>query len=785
EFHRNDALDARGFFDREAPKLIRNQFGGVLGGPVSRGNTFFLFSYEGLRNREAQTRLARVPTLDERRGIFTTAIRNPFTRRPFPNNTIPSELISPVSRNVLAFIPEPNREGPLNFITSGVVEEDRDAFIAKIDHHIGSLDQIGARFLLNDLRAGVPFRSTSIPGFGSTRDFRQQHWSVSHTHIFSSTLINEARFGYNRSRFFERSVNEGRNTSADAGITGVASGTGLAAIVIPGLPDIGDPTFLPDDWTDNEFVVSDLVSFIRGSHNIRFGGDFQRSQHFNQFASFAGGQIIFLGVLSGNPFADFLLGLPVQTTRQVGTNKSYLFGNYWGFFFQDDWKARPDFTLNLGVRYDLNQPPVEKYDRWANFIPSEGRQVLAGEPGFPRSLLRTDYNNVAPRIGFAYRPFGNDDTAIRGGYGIYYGFDLQFTMYQLLGASAFPFTRLEQYQIIAVGNPSLSNPFPADRPGNTPGALSPNGWEFANPTPYMQGWNLTLAHQFGNALGIEVGYVGTKGTHQSATLNINQTIRTPQGNIVPFPGFGRILIQNLGANSSYNALQISVERRFVRGLGLRSSFTWSKAIDYASFGAAARLPQNSRDLESERGLAEFDRRRTWASDFVYELPFGRGRRFGNEASGLLDALFGGWQVNGIILLYDGLPFTPVVSTANSQAGFATRPDRLRSGEVDDASIERWFDPTAFAPVPATEFRFGSSGRNILRGPGTVIIDGSIFKHFAMPWEGHRLQFRAEFFNLPNHPNFGLPDARIDQPTAGVIGTAGPGRQIQFALKYIF
>jgi hypothetical protein len=252
EFHRNDALDARGFFDEDAPGLIRNQFGGVLGGPVVSDRTFFLLSYEGLRNREAQTRLARVPTLEERQGIFAAPIRNPFTRRPFANNTIPSDLISPVARNILAFIPEPNREGALNFITSGVVEEDRDAFIAKIDHQIGGSDHISGRFLSNDLRASVPFRSTPIPGFGSTRDPKVQHWSSSYIHTFSPALINEARFGYVRSSFSELSVNAGKDTSAEAGVAGVARGSGLASLVIAGLPEIGDPTFLPDEWTDNE-----------------------------------------------------------------------------------------------------------------------------------------------------------------------------------------------------------------------------------------------------------------------------------------------------------------------------------------------------------------------------------------------------------------------------------------------------------------------------------------------------------------------------------------------------
>lgn len=785
EFHRNDALDARGFFDTETAKLIRNQFGGVIGGPLIKNKTFYFASYEGLRNREGQTRLARVPTLEERRGLFQTPIRNPFTRQLFPGNQIPSNLINRIASNILPFIPEPNRAGALNFIAERTAAQSADNFSVKIDHHASGSDQITGRFLIEDSSLDSPFRSTAIPGFGATRDARSQHWSVSHTHIFTPKLINEARLAFIRTSFAERSINAGRDTSSEAGITGVANGRGLASIVIAGLPEIGDATFLPDEWTDNEYVVSDTVSLIKGAHDIRLGGDYQRSQHFNLFAAFVGGQIAFLGSFTGNPFADFLLGLPVQTLRQVGTNKSYLFSNYSGLFVQDNWKARSDLTINLGLRYDLNTPPVEKYDRWANFIPSLQRQALAGEEGFPRALVKTDYNNFAPRVGFAYRPGDSAKTVVRGGYGIYYGFDLQFTMYQLLGATAFPFTQLEIYPAVAIGNPSLSAPFPTTRPGLSPGATSPNGWDYENPTPYLQNWNLTIGHELTRDFGIEVSYVGTKGTHQSVALNINQTVRTRQGNITPFPGFGRILVQSLGASSSYNALQVTAQKRFSRGLAFRSSFTWSKAIDNASFGTNARQPQNPSDLSSERGLAEFDRRKTLSGDFVYEIPFGRGRRFGSDINKGLDALAGGWQVNGIILVYDGRPFTPVVSTANQQAGFAVRPDRIRSGEVANPTIERWYDPRAFAVVPASEFRFGTSGRNILIGPGLVTLDASIFKEFALPVESHRLQFRAEFFNLTNRANFGQPDPRIDQPTAGAISSAGPGRQIQFALKYMF
>jgi outer membrane receptor protein involved in Fe transport len=785
EFLRNDALDARGFFDQSVPKLKRHQFGGVLAGPILKERTFFLLNYEGLRNREEQTRITRVPTDQEREGIFSAPIRNPFTGQPFLNNTIPNERLSPVALKTLNLIPRANRNAALNFITLVPLSSNNDSLIAKVDHRFSQSDSLTARFLLSDFSGSNPARSTPLPGFGALRRGRKQQWSLTHTHIFSSSLVNEARFGFVRDNFAERSVNAGRNTATEVGINGVPAGFGLTNISIAGFPEFGDATFLPDEWTDNEYILSNTLSRTMGKHYLRIGGDFQRSQHFNLFAAFAAGQAVFLGSFSGNALADFLLGLPTATQRQVGTNKSYLFSNYFGLFLQDDWKVHPDLTLNLGVRYDVNQPPVEKYDRLANFIPSLRRQVRVGEPGFPRSLLKTDYNNISPRLGFAYRPFGNERTVIRGGYGIFNSFDLQFTLYQLLGASAFPFTRLEQFLATGLGNPSLTDPFPSNRPGATPAASTPNGWQYDNPTPYLQSWNLSVARELTASLGVEVAYVGTKGTHQSVTLNINQTIRTPQGNIAPFPGFGRILVQNLGANSNYHALQVSAQKRFSSALGFRSSFTWSKAIDQASFGSAARQPQDPRNLRAERALADFDRRRVWSNDFVFELPFGRGRRFSNQINRELDAVLGGWRLSGIIFLADGRPFTPVIAGANAQAGFATRPDRLRDGKLDAPTIERWFDPTAFAVVPASAFRFGNSGRNILTGPGIVSIDASVFKQFSLPWEAHRLEFRADFFNLPNHANFDLPARAIDQPTAGSIGSAGPGRQIQFALRYIF
>ena len=785
DFLRNDDLDARGFFDPQVPVLKRNQFGGVLNGPIKRNRMFFLLSYEGLRTSQQQTSVTRVPTEAERAGTFASAIRNPIAGGAFAGNTIPASQISPIATNLLPFFPLPNRAGALNYVTLAGVSTNEDDLIGKVDYQIRGGDQLSARYLLNNGDGTNPFRADPVPGFGSRRNTRNQQWGTSETHIFSPALINEARFAFVRVNFGEFSVNAGKNLASAVGIQGVASGYGLPNFSISGYSAIGDPSNLPDTWTDNEYGVSDTVSLLKGSHSLRFGGDYQRSQHFNDFAAYVGGLLAFNGGLSGNAFADLLLGLPAGTERQVGTNKSYLFSNYFGFFVQDDWKITARLTLNLGLRYDVNQPPAEKNDRWANFIVSAGRSVQAGTPGYERALMETHYRNFSPRLGFAYRVGSKGATVIRGGYGIFTTFDLQYTLYQLLGATAYPFTRLEVYSATAGHLINLSDPFPANFTATPSGANSPNGWDYRNPTPYMQNWNVTLAHSLPHNFGIQAGYVGTKGTHQSITTNINQTIRTPQGNIVPFPGLTRVLLQNLSGNSIYNGLQLSVQKRWSEGLTFRSNFTWSKAIDNASFGSGAAQPQDPRNLRAERGLADFNRAHVWTNDFIYEVPFGRNRRFASHMHRGVDAFLGGWQLNGILRFYDGSPFTPTVAAANAQLGAATRPDRLGSGTLANPTITRWFDVSAFAVVPATLFRFGNSGRNILIGPGAVDVDASLFKEFPMPWEGHRLQFRSEFFNLPNRANFGNPVTAIDLATAGAIGSAQAGRQVQFGLKYLF
>jgi Carboxypeptidase regulatory-like domain/TonB dependent receptor-like, beta-barrel len=782
DFLRNDALDSRGFFDKTVPNLKRNQFGAEVDGPIIRNNTFFMFSYEGERIRQDQTRVSIVPTLAERGGIFPSPILDPYTRKPFANNQIPQNMLDPVALKILQYIPAPNRAGVLNYQTSASAPSNANNFIVKVDHQFSSRDSLTGEYLRNDTPSIIPFRATPIAGFGSTRSFVNQFWSASYTRTFSPTLLNVARIGYTRSAYQELSANYGKSTSAEVGIQGAQPGYGLATISIAGYPNIGDANFDPDQWVVNEYLASDTLSKITHGHTITTGVEYEHTFRPQLNNGYLNPQIAFNGAYTRNAVADFMLGLPFASERQLGKLKSYILDNYFGAFVQDNWIVKPKLTLNLGLRYDFFQPQYEKYNHWANFFPDLGKVVVAGSPGYPRSLLKSHHLGFSPRIGFAYRPFEGGKTVIRGGYGIFYGNDLGHTAYTILGLN-YPVAQNELFVATALGQISLADPFPSG--GTIPGAATPSGYSYENSIPYEQQWNLTIGHQFLPNLGIQISYVGTKGTHETAVLDINQGIRSAAGTTRAYPGFSQILMEEPVANSNYNSLQISVLRRFNNGLQFRSNFTWSKALDDASFGSGARQPQNPLDLEAEYGPSEFNRARVWTSDFVYQLPFGRGHRFGASVSRPVDLVLGGWQLNGILQFADGLPFTPSVAGANQFLGQPTRPDRLRSGTVPNPTIDHWYDPTAFVPVPANEFRFGNSGRDILTGPGSVSVDTSIFKEFPMFHEGHRLQFRAEFFNVMNHANFGQPGTAINLPTAGIIGGASAGREIQFALKYLF
>jgi len=539
---------------------------------------------------------------------------------------------------------------------------------------------------------------------------------------------------------------------------------------------------------------------VRGPHTIKLGAEIRWSQFNISQEAAPRGQFSFNGQFTQNPIdgsngsslADMLLGLPItariSTVIELGNRQHVP-----SAFVQDDWKVNHHLTLNLGLRYDYFSPIVEAHNRQSNFDYATGTLIQAGQGGASASLVTTDKNNFAPRLGFAWTPGSNSETVIRGAFGMFFSGQEIRTAAPLQLAYNLPFFYEPLFASDGVTPViTVSQGFPPLNPNQ---AINPSVTSVDRHlrTPYYESWNFAVQHSLPAAISIEVAYAGSKGTHLQVATDQNQDPVPGPGDIQarrPYPQYGPFTsIQNRG-NSIYHALQVKGEKHLSHGLYFLSAFTYSKAInDLPEICCAQPFPQNSYDIGAERGLADFDQKLRWVFSFDYELPFGGSRSHLNSRA--LDALFGGWHVGGIYTLASGFPFSPLIGSDPSNTGSQglLRPNQLRNGNLprDQRSPNLWFDINAFAiPDPST-FVFGNAGRNTLIGPGQNVFDGSLRKVFAVT-ESQRIEFRAEFFNAFNHPNFAQPDNFIDDGP-GVAGTitsiAIPMRQIQFGLKYSF
>jgi len=818
EFVRNDIFDARGFFDQDKSKLRRNQFGGTLGGPVKlpsrifgpaaysgKDRTFFFFSYEGLRERRGNTLIGSVPPEAYRRGDFSAspvAIRNPFANNaPFANKQIPASMFHPLASKLMQFYPLPNRAGGNNFVASLVDESNSNNFIAKLDQRVGSRNTLALHYITGPNKGANPYGLSAVPGFGNTNANGSHQAAIRLTSILSPVVVNELRLGFARSKSYSnwRSDDPALLELAKA-LSGVSSEkiAGVPRTTVTGYDQLGHLAAQPVELTVNTYQVYDAVSVTKGRHFVRAGADIVRTQFFQLFNNNARGTMTFNGIWTQQsaslrePVADLLLGLLNTSNRLLNSKTNYLFSTTYGLFVQDDFRVAPKLTLNLGLRYDLLMPPVEKFNQFTNFIPSVGRIVMSGEAGFPRALVENHYLNFAPRFGFAWRPLKSNKLVLRGGFGVFYANSTQNALRQLL-AKNYPYSVVENYSRVTT-NPlalTLSNPFPANIASASAGT-STAGVQFDAPASYLQQYNLTIERALGRGIAFEIGYVGSVGHHLSRRYDLNQPDRSLPGAPRPFPVFtGGIQYVGFGSNSNYNGLQTTLRKNFSNGMGFRANFVWSKSLDDASAVMGAGVPglgdpggaQDSRNLRLERGMSGYNRPRVFTLDYSYLLPFGKGRRWLNR-SGPANWLLGGWQTNGIVRLMDGQPFSVTVANYNYLAGEASRPDRLGSGKLDNPSVERWFNVADFQAVPTGAFRFGTSGRNILLGPGRKQVDLSLMKNFVFS-EQRRLQLRWEVFNAPNTANFGLPVHDIDVPNAATLSRVNAGRVMQLALKYLF
>jgi hypothetical protein len=807
EFFRNTVLDARNFFapsSEPAPRYQRNQFGASLGGPVIRNKTFFFLDYEGTRVREGITRITNVPTLEERRGDFSNSLFrapiNPITGQPFDGNVLPDFFINPIGRAIAALYPAPNRSVPFqNFVSSPIQRDRNDQFDVRVDHSFSGASQFAARYSFADRNLFEPFSGptfAAVPGFGDRVPRRGQNLMLGETHVISPALVNEVRFAF--SRVAASVIQEGNGVSINrqVGLPELSNNSrdfGLSFITISGFSPLGDEFNNPQQSVTNTFQLLDNASYAHGQHLVKFGFDFHAVQQ-NAFRDVQSrGFLTFSDQIpiTGNALADLLLGLPALTGGAILDNPQHLRTESYGLYVNDSFRIRHNLTISAGLRYEFNSPPVDAQDRANLYDPATQSLVPVGTGGIPRSGYEADRNNFAPRLGLAWTLGNSGDTVLRAGYGVYYD-QSALAPSEGLYFNA-PFFDFHLFFSLPGLPLTLNDPFPAQFPLPLPGSAF--AFQRDLRTPYMQQWNLSLQQKLGKSRVAELAYVGSKGTKLITARDINQPRPSPAPfNPRPVPQFDDITFEESSANSNYHSLQARIEQRLDFGLSLLGSYTWSKSIDNASsfFSSAGdpNFPQDSFNTNAERGRSNFDLRHRLSISYGYDLPFGRGRALLSDA-GWLSTVLTGWQSYGIITLQSGRPFTVALlgeidnsNTGRSTLGFGAndRPNVVGDPHIDHQGPDRWFNTAAFAFSPFGTF--GNSGRNTLDGPGFQNFNISLLKTTRLR-EGLDLQFRAETFNLFNHPNFGLPDNFLGSPTFGQVLTAGSPRHIQFGLKVLF
>jgi hypothetical protein len=846
EFFRNDVFDATNYFAATTEPLKQNQFGGSLGGPIKRDKTFLYGFYEGFRNRQGETQSSTVPSVAERSGDFSSScpegftagfcnnpnhqLFNVFLTKPYPNNQLTD--INPLSVGLLSLFPLPNT-GPNLFTSTQIVQQDSDQFGFRFDHYLSASNMLNFRYMYSNGTEfdPIPVSGASVPGFPVGQDQRAQNFVAQETHTFSPTLIGVVRFSYLRNKFLygERT---NHTTPASLGFNYTPSldvAIGPPFIQVNGYTTVGDPITGPRNSYENAFDYSGSISWVHGRHELKFGGGYQHLQvnvlqgiASNGFFVFAPFPVV------PNAFASFMFGQPVFFLQGRGDFGRGIRGNSLNGYAQDTYRVNSRLTLNLGLRYELPFPYTEVQNRQTLFIPGRQSTVIPsaplgvlypGDTGVPRGLIQTDKKGFAPRVGFAWDPTGSAKWLVTSSYGIFYepyytgqGGPLQSPI------SAPPFLQTEQ-----ISGPNFANPYngPAPAPGVFATPLTNLTLDSKLSLPYAQDYDLNVQRSFGSSLLLEVGYVGTKGTKLPRFIEGNPAIYIP-GVSTPSNADQRRLysgctladtpdtckLSSTGliagiANSSYNAMEVSLKKRLSHGLSFLASYTYSKSIDDASSfnltGSASKpvagendLAQNPFDLAAERGPSLFDARHRLVFSYQWSLPFF------HDATGLRQIALGGWQLNGIVTSMSGTPFTVFDSTDVSDqggapeiTGFSANRPNVVGGQNPNSgprTTSAWLNAAAFAqviPNPNSPVQqFGTAGRNIGVGPRFNDWDFSVFKNFRIT-EATNLQFRAEFFNVLNHPNFRLPDSDISSPTFNMIQAALPPRVIQLALKLLF
>jgi Carboxypeptidase regulatory-like domain len=833
EFLRNEILDAKNFFDppdRPKPPFKRNQYGFALGGPVfipkifnGKNKAFFFGDFEGTRIRVSNTNTSTIPTTAMRSGDFSellaqrnVTIIDPITNAPFAGNIIPETRQDPVARTLIALYPAPmNRSVVSNFVYQSPAPQDVSKYDVRADVNFGSKDTWSWRLSGQDANIPAPLVLPPPAYGGGALDsaITGLNLGTTWTHIWAPNLIMSVRGAWNYG-YFQRDSPAQTNGELLNRKYGIKAGTdlpgGLSQMNITGYQALGTGAFNPVQRDSQNRQLAGDLTWTHGTHTVKVGSGLLRSQNnIYNINNELGGPFQFNGRYTRDGMADFLLGMASQFTWNTRTQVNLRSWNISGYA-QDDWKITPSLTLNLGARYEIVLPFLDKRDRMGIFDdwtdPNNPRLIYAGAEGhdrYNRAMFGTDKNNVMPRVGFAYKL--GSKTVVRSGFGTFYGY-------------------LEPYgdAEYLLGNPPFAYGVTLSSSASVPALLLQNGppagaLELARATgltfiayerkPNMgraYQWNLNIQRELTRDWMFEVGYSASRGVHLLRRYDDNfsppgagdvnakrryKSIAIPNTGIVTSP-LGPIYGYHGDGNAIYHALETKVEKRFSAGFTLLSSYTFSKNIGDVCGNAASGNPtgcgfQDLRNLRVERSLDNQDQPHRFVTSGVYELPFGKGRRWGSSLPRAVSEIFGGWSTGSIVVWSSGLPYSATVQGNQANTGtfdVVNRPNITEDIHAGDRTLDRDFNTTAFATN--AQYTVGNAGRNILRGRSSFNWDFSALRDFALR-ERLKLQFRFEAFHFSNTPRFGQAGAVVGTANFGRITSADTPRNLQFGLKLIW